>query len=127
MPRGEYQPRHDESQQDDRVKNALETLEAGIDAIRAKGTALTGMALSLADEWLTPAGFDVASPRNPTQRGGHLSITRSDARDLCEQLVANGVLADFRTPDAIRLGLSPLPTSFAEVWDAMVVITDISR
>jgi len=100
--------------------------EAGIGAIRAKGTALTGMALTLADQWLVPAGFGLGSPRNPTQRGGHLSITRSDARDLCRKLIGNGVLSDFRTPDAIRLGLSPLPTSFAEVWDAMVVIRNIS-
>lgn len=100
--------------------------EAGLDAIRAKAVALGDFALALTDAWLVPAGFRVASPRDSTRRGGHLSIARADARELCGQLISRGVLPDFRTPDVIRLGLSPLPGSFTELWDALAVLRELA-
>lgn len=96
--------------------------EAGLDAVRAKAVALTEYAVALTDAWLVPVGFRVASPRDSARRGGHVSIARADARELCAQLIARGVLPDFRTPDVIRLGLSPLPGSFTECWDALDVL-----
>jgi kynureninase len=80
------------------------------------------MAVELTDDWLAPLGFSLGSPRDVAQRGGHVSIVRRDARELCVQLIARGVLPDFRTPDTIRLGLSPLPGSYTELWDAMDII-----
>ncbi|SDO83180.1 Kynureninase [Nakamurella panacisegetis] len=100
--------------------------EAGIDAIRAKIVGLGEMVIDLFDEHLQPLGFRLASPRDPIRRGGHVSIARSDARELCSRLTAAGVLPDFRTPDAIRIGLSPLPLRFTEVWDGVSVIRDLS-
>lgn len=96
--------------------------EAGMPAIRAKAVALTDMVVDLFDEWLAPRGFTLGSPRDSVVRGAHVSINRGDARELCEQLIAVGVLPDFRAPNSIRLGLSPLPLSFTEVWDALEVI-----
>ena len=96
--------------------------EAGIGAIRAKAVALTDMAAGLAQENLEPLGFRIASPSDSAARGGHVTIARSDARELSAKLVAAGVLIDFRAPHGIRIGLSPLPTSFTEVWDALDVI-----
>jgi kynureninase len=96
--------------------------EAGIAAIRAKAVALTEMVVSLTDEWLLPQGFSLGSPRQAERRGAHVSINRSDARAVCARLVEAGVLADFRTPSTIRIGLSPLPASFTEVWDAVDTI-----
>jgi kynureninase len=93
--------------------------EAGIGAIRAKAVALTDMVVELADDWLVPQGFSLGSPRASARRGAHVSINRPDAREVCGRLIDAGVLIDFRTPETIRIGLSPLPTSFAEVWDAV--------
>lgn len=101
--------------------------EAEIATLRAKVVALGEMVIDLVDEWLVPQGFGLASPRPAARRGGHISITRPDARELCATLTAAGVLPDFRTPDAIRLGLSPLSLGFTEVWDALAVIRDLSR
>jgi len=101
--------------------------EAGIATLRAKVVTLGEMVLDLVDEWLVPQGFGLASPRQAARRGGHISITRLDARKLCATLTTAGVLPDFRTPDAIRLGLSPLSLGFTEVWDALAVIRDLSR
>lgn len=98
--------------------------EAGITEIRAKAVALTEMVVHLADEWLVPQGFSLGSPRDSARRGAHVSINRPDAREVCARLIDAGALVDFRTPDTIRIGLSPLPLGFTEVWDAVEVIRE---
>jgi kynureninase len=90
--------------------------EAGIEAIRAKGIALTELAIALAD---TVPGVSVASPRDPARRGAHVALAHPDARELCQALIAGGVIPDFRRPDVIRFGLSPLTTRFVDVWDGV--------
>jgi kynureninase len=89
--------------------------DAGIAAIRAKGTALTQFAIELVDERLAALGASVGSPRDPARRGAHVAIRHPDARRLTRELIANGVIPDFRAPDSIRLGLSPLSTTFTDV------------
>lgn len=96
--------------------------EAGIGAIRAKAIALTELTIAYAREHLVPLGFSIASPLDPARRGGHVTIARADARELSTRLIDAGVLIDFRAPRGIRIGLSPLPTSFTEVWEALDVI-----
>jgi kynureninase len=90
--------------------------EAGIEAIRAKGIALTELAIALAD---TVPGVSVASPRDPAKRGAHVALAHPDARELCADLIDAGVIPDFRRPDVIRFGLSPLTTRFVDVWDGV--------
>jgi kynureninase len=93
--------------------------EAGIEAIRYKSLDLTQMVAALADEWLVPRGFRIASPWDPAKRGSHVTVARDDAPDLSQALIDAGVIIDFRPPDGIRVGLSPLSTGFAETWRAM--------
>jgi kynureninase len=89
--------------------------EAGIDAIRAKGIALTEYAIALHDAWLAPLGCSIGSPRDSARRGAHVSIRHPDAKGLTRELIDRGVIPDFRAPDSIRIGLSPLTTSFEDV------------
>ena len=89
--------------------------EAGIAAIRAKAIALTTFAVDRFDAWLAPCGFALGSPREPDRRGAHVTVRRADARALTSALIAHGIVPDFRAPDGIRLGLSPLTTRFADV------------
>jgi kynureninase len=91
------------------------TAEAGLAAIRAKGIALTEYAIELLDAWLAPLGCSLGSPRDPSRRGAHVSIRHPDARRLTSDLIARKVIPDFRAPDSIRMGLSPLTTSFEDV------------
>ena len=93
--------------------------EAGIDRIRAKGVALTEFAIGLADTRLAEGGVSVASPRDPAHRGAHVALVHPDAKRLCAALIERGVIPDFRRPDVIRFGLSPLTTRFTDVWDAV--------
>jgi kynureninase len=90
--------------------------EAGIEAIRAKGIALTELAIALAD---TIPGVSVASPRDAVKRGAHVGLAHPNARELCARLIEVGVIPDFRRPDVIRFGLSPLTTRFVDVWDGV--------
>ncbi len=94
-------------------------IEAGIGPIRAKATQLTEFAIELVDRWLADAGVSIASPREPERRGAHVALVHPDARALTQRLIEAGVIVDFRTPDVIRLGLSPLTTRFVEVWDGL--------
>jgi kynureninase len=96
--------------------------EAGIDAICAKGSALTALAIDLYDARLAERGFDLATPRDPDLRGAHVSISHPQAREISRALIDAGVIPDFRPPDVIRLGLSPLTTSFADVWDGLAAV-----
>ena len=94
-------------------------IEAGIDAIREKGIALTEYAIALADELLEPLGMSVGSPREASRRGAHVALVHPDARALSKRLIDDGVIVDFRGPDVIRIGLSPLTTRFVDVWDGV--------
>ena len=101
------------------------SIEAGIDAIRAKSTQLTEYAIELADELLAPLGVTVGSPRDSTLRGGHVALVHEHARTLTTQLADRNVLADFRAPDVIRIGLSPLTTRFTDVHDGLQALRDL--
>ncbi len=102
------------------------SVEAGIDAIRAKGIALTEYAIALHDAWLAPLGFTLGSPREAARRGSHVAVRRADAHDLTRKLIAAGVLPDFRAPNSIRLGLSPLTTSFTDVARGIAILADLA-
>ena len=94
--------------------------------LRAKSIELTSYLIELADAWLTPLGFTVASPREPAHRGGHVSLRHDDAWQISQALIRAGVIGDYRTPDRVRLGPVPLYTSFADVFDAMERLRDIT-
>ena len=87
--------------------------EVGLPAIRAKSIALTEFAIALADELLPDA--ELATPRDPARRGSHVTLDHPGFEALMPRLWERGVIPDFRRPTGIRLGLSPLSTSFAEV------------
>ena len=99
--------------------------EAGIEAIRAKSMALTAYAVERLDADLAPLGCALGSPRDPARRGGHVAIRHPDARALVERLMARGVVTDFREPDVIRFGLSPLTTSFADVDRGVAALREL--
>jgi kynureninase len=103
------------------------TAEAGIAAIRQKGIGLTELAIELADKFLAGAGVSLASPRDSAQRGAHVALAHPEAQRLCRELIERGVVVDFRGPDVIRVGFSPLTTRFVDVWDATETLRGLLR
>ena len=96
--------------------------EVGIDAIRAKSIALTEFSIRLADELLAPLGVTVASPRDAAERGGHVTLRHPAMRAVTARLWTQDVIPDYRDPGGLRIGLSPLSTSFAETLDGMMAV-----
>jgi kynureninase len=101
--------------------------EAGMGRLRAKGTALTSYLIGLADQWLIPLGFALASPREDARRGAHVSLRHDDAWPIGQALIQAGVIGDYRTPDRLRLGPVPIYTRFADVWDALDRLRQIAQ
>ena len=107
------------------MRDMLALIErAGMRAIRAKSVALTQFATELADELLVPLGVMLASPRDPAARGGHVTVRHPAFRSVNERLWARGVIPDFRPPQGLRIGLSPLSTSFTEVALGLAAVAD---
>jgi kynureninase len=101
--------------------------EAGIERLRAKGIQLTSYLVELADAWLAPLGFALASPRDPERRGSHVCLRHPEAARICQALAGAGVIADYRDPDRLRLGAAPITTGFTEVWDALDTLRQITE
>jgi kynureninase len=94
--------------------------EAGIDAIAAKGRALTAFAVELHDALLAPLGVELGTPRDPSRRGSHVAFRHPEAWRICRALIESAaVVPDFRRPDTVRFGFPPLYTSFADVREAV--------
>ena len=99
--------------------------EAGIGALRAKGVLLTDYLITLADAWLRPLGCVLASPRDSARRGSHVCLRHPEAWRISQALVRAGVVGDYRTPDRLRLGPTPINTRFTDVWDALDTTREI--
>ena len=100
--------------------------EAGIDAIAKKAAIGTQMMIELFDAWLDPLGLELNTPRLSHERGGHISLIHPDAAQICIALrQISNVIPDYRTPNSIRLAISPLPTSYVEVWDGFERMRDL--
>jgi kynureninase len=109
------------------IKTSFELIkEAGIDKIAHKAAVGTQMMIDLYDAWLAPLGMQLNTSRDPNERGGHISLVHPDAARICVAIreFAN-VIPDYRTPNSIRLAISPLPTSYVEVWDGFERIRDL--
>ena len=97
------------------------TVEAGIAAIAAKAQAITGFGLELSDE----LGLRSSTPRDPARRGGHIAVHHRNARALVTDLAEHGVITDYRDPDIIRVGCSPMTTRFSDVFDGLVAVANL--
>jgi kynureninase len=95
-------------------------LEAGMARLRAKSVRQTEYLIELWREWLAPLGFTMNSPADAAWRGSHVSLGHPDAWRIDQALIEEmKVLPDFRKPDNLRLGITPLYTTFAEIHEAM--------
>ncbi len=104
--------------------------EAGMGKIRRKSVAQAEFLIRLAEEFLYPLGFRSGSPTDPEKRGSHVSLRHPEAYRICKALIdpdTGGavVIPDFRDPDNIRLGITPLYTAYTEIFEAVRELRDI--
>ena len=101
--------------------------EATIKAIAEKAATGTQMMIDLYDAWLADLGYSLLTSRDPNERGGHISVGHPQAAQICVALRKFvNVIPDYRTPNAIRLAIAPLPTSYVEIWDGFERLRDLT-
>ncbi len=105
-------------------------LEAGIDQIRMKSESLSDLLIRLTQDYLMPLGFHIGSPMEAKSRGSHVTICHPSAYRICQamghpKLDAPTIIPDFREPNNIRLGLTPLYTRYQDIFRAVKRIHQI--
>ncbi|HEX6164492.1 MAG TPA: kynureninase, partial [Vicinamibacterales bacterium] len=100
----------------------------GMTAIRDKSLVLTGLFMTLIEERCAGKGFRIVTPHEPSRRGSQVSVAASDdGYAIMQALIARGVIGDFRPPDILRFGFTPLYTRFVDVWDAVDHLTQVMQ
>jgi kynureninase len=95
--------------------------EVDLDALRAKSLSLSSLFLELTE----PLGLEPVTPAEPEQRGSQVSLRHPQAYQVMQALIARGVIGDFRAPDVLRFGFTPLYLSHADVWDAAEALREV--
>jgi kynureninase len=99
--------------------------QAGLEAIRGKSIALTEFAIQISDQLLSPLDVQLASPRESARRGSHVTLEHPEFGVATARLWELGVIPDFRPPNGLRIGMSPLSTSFGEVYRGLAVVREV--
>ncbi len=100
--------------------------EGGIENIEAKAAVGTELMIRLTSQWLEELGFSLATPSEAQSRGGHIILKHPDAKQIALALrKLKKVIPDYREPEAIRLAISPLPTSYEEVFEGFLRLRDL--
>jgi kynureninase len=108
------------------MRDMLELIDrAGVAAIREKSIELTQFAIEFTDQRLVPLGVSLSSPRESSRRGSHVTLEHPAFKELIEPLWRRGVIPDFRPPQGLRIGLSPLSTSFAELAAGLALVEQL--
>lgn len=102
------------------VDSALEAFEnVDIEKLREKSLQLTEVFHQLLEAAALGSSLKLISPQQREQRGSQLSYRYEHAYGLCQALIQRGVIADFRAPNYIRFGFTPLYNSFEDIWQAI--------
>jgi kynureninase len=98
---------------------------AGLEALQRKAATLCDLFVRLVEERCGFAGLTLISPRDAESRGSHVSFAHPAGYEIVQALIARGVIGDFRAPDVLRFGFTPLYLRFVDVWDAVLTMRDV--
>ena len=100
-------------------------IEADMDQVRAKSVRLCELFIEQVEARVGEQGFALASPRDAAIRGSQVSFHHENGYPIMQALIENGVIGDFRDPDILRFGFTPLYVSHEDVWRAAEVLERI--
>jgi len=114
---------------------AMSALDAALDVwqdvdisqIREKSIALADVFIKLVKTHSCLSDLRLCSTENSSQRGSQLAFSHTDAFAICQALIEKGVIADFRAPNILRFGFTPLYTSFEEIWQAVAILAEVVK
>lgn len=106
---------------------SLATMEVGVDItlsvdqtlLREKSLNLTSLFIALVESRLAHHPLTLVTPREAAERGSHVSIRHPEGFAVMKALIAQGVVGDYREPEVLRFGFTPLYIGYADVWDAV--------
>jgi kynureninase len=112
---------------------SLIALEVGVDImaradifkIREKSKKMGDLFMAAVEQKCADFDFGIASPRNADERGSQVSLTHANGYAIMQALIGRGVIGDFRAPDILRFGFTPLYLKYVDVWDAVDILADI--
>ena len=112
---------------------AMAALECGIDTfdnismdeVRKKSLALSELFRALIDQQCGEFDFTCVSPLDPTARGSQLSYAHEHAYAIMQALIDRDVIGDFRQPNLLRFGFTPLYVRFVDCWDAVSTLREV--
>jgi len=107
------------------LEGALDVFdEVDLAQIRRKSIDLMQLFIDLVEALPMASSLQLVSPRSPEQRGSHLSFAHANASAVMQRLIKRGVIGDFRAPDLLRFGFTPLYLRFVDVWDAAHILAE---
>lgn len=95
--------------------------------IRKKSVALTNLFIELVEDKCADQGFELASPRDADARGSQVSFSHKDGFAIMQALIDHGVVGDFRAPNIVRFGFTPLYVGYEDVWNAVLILEKIMK
>lgn len=101
------------------------SLEADMDHVRQKSLALTDLFIALVRERCGEFGLELITPENHEARGSHVSFRHPEGYSIIQALIGRGVIGDYREPEVLRFGITPLYLSYTDIWDAVEILRDI--
>lgn len=110
---------------------ALAALEVGVDLVAEAGMAAIDAKRRALTQYLIDCAADrcpqltLVSPADPAHRGSHVSFRSDNAWPVNAALIARGIIGDFRAPDILRFGVTPLYLGFADIWRAVDHLADL--
>lgn len=112
---------------------SLSLVECGLDvahaadmsAVRAKSLAMSDLFIKLVESRCAAHPLVLVTPRDHAVRGSHVSFRHPEGFAVMQALIARGVIGDYREPEVLRFGLTPLYLGYADVWDAVDILKDV--
>ncbi|WP_332877361.1 kynureninase [Massilia sp. S19_KUP03_FR1] len=99
--------------------------EVSMAALRAKSLALSSLFIELLAQHCARHPLELITPRAHAERGSQVTVMHPHGYAVMQALIARGVIGDYREPDGMRFGFTPLYTSYQDVWQAVMVLKDI--
>jgi kynureninase len=110
------------------LKAALDVFDdVDLAALRAKSLALADLFMDLLAPICTEFGLRIITPRDPALRGSHVSVAHEHGYEVVQALIERGIIGDFRAPDIMRFGFTPLYLRYRDVLDAAKTLADVLR
>jgi kynureninase len=108
------------------LESGVESFDgADMDLLWAKSAALFDLFARLVEERCGGHGLECISPPDAERRGSHISYRHEHAFEICQALIAAGVIGDFRGPNVVRFGITPLYLGYEDIWRAVEQLREI--